>query len=644
MRKASLLLPLLIGLFIMSPIATHQQVEAQNFDLVIYIPTLEDRIELMVRLLSNELNRELFLNIQLLAQPKTVYYNTLLEDNAWDLAFIRLEGFHNEHPSLLERYSNESIFGAKLYNLNNSLIAESSGIDLEEFQTSLRQIHYEFDLDTRLELIDTFQERMMNEWLFELPLLEQTQRYALPSEFSGFDPEEGLFQSLFLGASWASNPERRQSSGITTDQFVSFIKSPQGNLNPFFTAGVEIQEIYDYIYPSLLLVDKDNNYHPYLAKQVDRQYTETSDGRSSSWDIKLYDNVYWREFDGTKDQKVTATDVKFSLDMYRFNWTGVSSNELLEQITDIKVHNDTDLTVHFARASPLDDYYLAKSLILPEHKLNGSLSNRDGSPLGDLYEEQYLPIVTKEWQDFGTIPTTAGPYYVDGINQPDYVLTAREDFWFPLERDAPNGDFLVHKDGIEDPYYFLWEDEDSTDEIEKPSELPIQSRKFFANEEEVIILSLFLDNRNDIIDLNQVSRISEIEEEGNFVEYDVKLPGSGENLVLNINNPDLQDYDIRKAIYQAIDRVNLASISDLDQAVLDSPINTYYDTYYTANYAIPFDLQAAEDMFISKGYGIIQTTSDSGINTVSVFMLSFMLFGANRLYRLLKSKEYVHNS
>ncbi len=552
----------------------------------------------------------LLVDVKHLQQPQPVILQNLFTEGRakqWDIVVFATESQNKNYPELYNRYSNRTRFGSLVYNLNDSALLEKSGVDYVEFQNLVDSIHYEFDPVKRKELTDTFQQKMMEEWLIELPLLEQTQTYAIRNGFEGMDNLEGLLGSIMRGAKWESMSSERKNAGFGEDIFQTFITNEIGGMNPIIASHPEIADLQSYLFPSLFLVDKNGNLHPNLVKQ----FSYTVENGSSVWDLTLYDNVYWRERDGSYNTKVTASDIKFTLDLRSAKWSQFAGSAPWNTGFDIEIIDDFNLKLSFPNASPVDIAAIASEKFIPEHVLNGTLEDPDGNVLGELYSGEFNPTTSKQWRDFSVSPITAGPYYFAEKLETDYVLKQDPRFIFPNEADTEN--FYLNTPEPEEPYYFAYADDPATSTFEKPTELFIKERRFILSEQQTTTFLQFKSGIGDLVTFYNAKDFSGIKESISDVSIEqFAIPGSGVMLIFNLYNSFLQNLEVRKALYYALDRGFMSKFTTFNQQLLNSTINSYYKDFYNGSWGYEYDFQKAKDIFESFNFPVID--KDSNLN------------------------------
>lgn len=579
-----------------------QPAHAANFTLILSAPTMNDRWEFMAKAIKSYLE-PLLVDVKLLFDPSVVYTSGLVADTkAWDLALVTISNPNLEYPALMDRYSSHSVLSNKLYGFYHADIMARSGINVSTMQSLLDDITYEQDPSQRILQYNEFQRKFNEEWLWEIPILSNSRSEIIYTAFDGYNPVEGVLQSIYLGAHWSSNPTRRE--GVSTSTFTSAIFDNSGGINPIVRTDSDMWKINQYLYPSLFLQDEFSNLHPNLVSR----YLQSSSGTTATWDLYLRDDVHWRNSDGSEGPLVSAKDVKFTMDMLRFNWTSFASNEVYSQMSNVQIVNDTYLQITIDKQSPIDVTHFGLQSLVPEYVLNGTL-HKDTQELGELYKERYNPTSSDEWQNFFYFPTTAGPYYLSEYDPTKIVLKADERFVFPTEADYPN--FNLGTPEIEAPYYFAYADNPETSVFEKPSALGITTRNIMWVEQFSTQYLLLLGGGIDIVDYSNQAQPSTLDSDPDFSIYNTETPDSGDMLLLNLQNPKLQDYNVRKAIAHVINKQELENIFQKGQQEQESVISPYFTSFYTTAYAIPFDITAAQQLFKEKGYAVLNTNGRS---------------------------------
>ena len=548
---------------------------------------------------------KLFIDVKDLQLPEAVVLENIVakgNTKQWDIIALQTTNENKLFPQILDRYSNESRFGNRVYNFDNPKILRSSGVDYDELQQLVTSIHSEFNITKRKELMNTFQKRMMQDWLIELPLFEQTQVYALRNDFVGFENLEGVLGSIFRGAHWDSNPSKRVEKGVGSNVFQTFISNDVGGLNPLLSSNIEIRNLRKNMFPTLFLTDKDGNIHPNLVKQ----YSNTIDSGESIWDLYLYDNVYWRERNGSYNEKVTSKDIQFTLDLLSKDWSNLSGDLLWDNDFSYEVVDDFHIKLKFKNPSPVDYYSIASQMIVPEHTLNGTLTRTDGGTLGELYSGTFDPISSQEWRDFALFPITSGPYYFAEKIEKDYILKEDPKFHFPNEADTEN--FNLATPDREESYYFTYNDSSSTSQFEKAESLPITERRFLLTEQPSTMFIQVSEGIGDLVSFYNVKDFSGFASLDEISLRQFTIPGSGVMLVFNLYNPFLQNVDIRKALYYAINRDRIHEVNKLDQNLLNSNINSYYSEYYNDSWGYTYNFTKSKEIFEANNYTVLDSS------------------------------------
>ncbi len=433
------------------------------------------------------------------------YVNDLIvnRNKPYDLAFSIFSDAETLLPDFFEMYHSQGFIGKNVFQLSNpewkDWIQRDVDITQDEVDQLIINISRSFDWDgIRKELTERFQRLFMEKLLYSLPLLQQIGLMEVRNSLVPFYPEEGWERSIFLGAQWIEQPEERKNDNKT-------IAIPLRNMPQSFDPLWHSTPITDLIYPRLFLFSKElGSPHPYLVRQynistwkeaqIDGNTTDISNGKLDLW---LNGDWQWISPNGTSLSPVTGQDVKFTFDL-------ILNRSLIETQTAkairFQIHhvefNSTDNRISvFLRDPKVENLRIMNIPILPSFLLGGDLHFDNGTVIRALENsnagsfEDFDPFQTLEWKEFSSNPVQSGPFIICSSNSTqggsDLIeLVANPYFTFPNEWDI--NDFFLGNNQTEEAYFFVWSDDPSTTQKEKPNRFKIE--KFFPKRNDVVRL------------------------------------------------------------------------------------------------------------------------------------------------------------
>lgn len=586
---ALMILAILIGTA--SPSTTAQ--DSSNFSLTIIVPSDNQRIRSMVNLFDDYWN-PLHVSINIVGFPEVVFLQNLVNPLLdWDMAIVSFNGGEKEDPGLLDLYHPDfSSFAKEIFPTDDKDLMDEIGIS-QDFLTLLEEAYFTPDPSRKNSLLAEFQKRFNEEWLIDLPLFSKLGAVVSYRQLIGFNPQEGLANSIYSGMHWDSNPKRRADQGGTMDNLRLVIQNPTGSFNPLLSNSLDYNEINSLIFPQLMLFDSQANPYPDLA--IGYEITDFQNG-SRIMDIRLRENANWVDNDGQSITPITAKDVKFTFDMLRFPWVPTLSNNLIARIEGIRMLNESSVRFMINRGSPSDLYLIGSQLIVPEHALNGTLT-KQGSPLGNVYEDQISPIESDEWTNFASFPVTGSMYFLDSKSENFITLRPNPSYWFPTTEDIVSSSWNPDMN-----FFFNWNDNPQTQQIERPSSALINEITSSIVEDRGTAALQFHFGVFDIFRSQAVGSKELYLDDPDIINLDYIPKGYVETILLNYDNLFLRDFKVRKALLAALNRTEILQVIETNQQIQYSPISQAYKDLYSDEGAVRYDYGLARDLFREVGY------------------------------------------
>jgi ABC-type transport system substrate-binding protein len=419
--------------------------------------------------------------------------------------------------------------------------------------------------------------------------------------FTGLDMDEDIIHSLFLGAQWSEIPEDRVDERSESEIHYPLTNSHKISV-PIYAVTRSDLLITQSLYSSLMTFDKYGLVHPNLAKSY---IHELIDG-TSVWTFNLRDDVLWS--DGVS---LTAIDVKFTLDMNTFPWIASANSDRWRNLESVDIINDTSIKIVFDHQTLDEIEILSNEFIIPNHILNTTFTMENG-----VESTPYTggnPGNSPEWSAYINDPVTAGPYtVVDFVDSLVLTLVDNTNYWYPSEVDFDHS-FNLDNQYKEDPYYFVFEDDLGTVEVEKVSSLPIDKIVFHVSDAATIdpnsAALLFESGVRDFHEYPKLDTDSSVLSSDKLSIYSKGVPGSGLQLIINPKFEALSEYEIRKALSLAIDRPTVEDFVGFAQFAQATPISRYYADFYDSSAATPYDYEMAKNLFRKHGLTALDTNA-----------------------------------
>lgn len=606
-----------------------------NFTLVIQTNEGNSRREAIANYLATVLPY-LGINVELRFTPFTQVVGDLLFTNPkpYGISVISFAGGSVMAPDFFENYHSQGFFGDLVYQLSSDEWKAwlpqdigSGGITQDAVDSLIENISSTFDFPERRDLTLQFQQMFMEQLLYDYPLLAPIDIISTWHGLENFDPVEGTLGSAILGAKWGveTPPERKNNASTIAEMLLSVT----GSFDPLQVSDAETQSLLSGLFPQLLMFSKrDYSPHPWLAKEFnlttwygapnpDASVGGIVDIPNGRLDFYLYDNWQWRYPNGTVFGPVTVDDVKFTFDVMKANHTLISIQSELDMIDHIEVNATENRVSIFVTHPEIDDLYnFGKIQIIPYGLLGGDLTFTNGTVIRGLENTsaplpfwKYNPLETQEWDAFAANPIQAGPYYIDFSDPNQYspgqfvYKWANPLFTFPNEWDNPNFDLRTPE--AEDPYFFTWADDPNTSEKEKPTEITINQFYYPISSDIYNELQLFKSGEVDILSplLFGTAELKAQLDNPLFDIHTQPFRTTADLLIFNLLDPHLRKYNVRRGIAHMVDKVSLNAITMNLREPQDSPVVPFFkDSYYSDQWKIPFDYEAAKILMQLEGY------------------------------------------
>jgi len=568
---------------------TTTQAQTANFSLRVAFPSDVLYYDTIVQSMKQQLGT-LLINIDDVGSTRPLYNNDLDKKN-YDMAILNLDLPFEAYPPLWGQLANDSYTGAQFYNMNSSSLIDAAGIsNPSQLFDKLYAYRGAANLTAKVDLAKQIQQIYNSKWLFDIPLVSTSKIIAAWSALDGFDQQEGLVNSLMLGANWTSNPSTRSHSIHEVHYSILNFAEIRNPLYYLDRPGyLSLQPLYS----SAFLADKDGNLHPNLVKQY-RKVSYTNG--SSTWYLHLRNDTTWSD-----GQPLDARDLQFTYDLASFDWIGSTNQNKWTSLERTTYLNSTTLRLDFSDDKLTTKYALATQYIIPEHVLNKTITV-DGQSRHPY--EGYNPSSSSLWVQFEGNPVTAGPYNYDNSASKDGVEVFRKnpDYWNPSISDSPGGIFNLDSTTPQTPYYFANTDQVAIDTL-------VYHVGGAQNVDPNTQYRAFTTGDRDIVEFRTIDPSSELLSAPQYNTEPVYSSGGGLVLVFNIKNPHLQFYDIRQAITMALDRSIFADVAGPGHPMQGTPVSKTYPLFYDQSAEIAYDVDAARTIFKTYGYDVLENTN-----------------------------------
>lgn len=609
-----------IGIFILILLLNTHPVQSDvvvnNFTISILIPSNNTKFD-TIALALKQYWAPLMIKVDIIGVTLPVYQSKLFSDqHDWDVAIINYNFDYDNNPLLNEFYNPNSDLGNSLYQLNQSILAGKNSDSADIFLTSLENYENSVDYVERINEVEKLQKIFNEELLYDIPLLNEPLLVSSLSGFAGFDIEEDLIHSIFLGASWETIPGSR-SDDRADDELVYALPNIVKISNPLYAESREERLLVQSLYPSLFLEDKYNNIHPYLSTG----YSHIVDGSSSKWNITIRDDVVWSD-----GEVLDAQDVKFTFDMNKFSWIQASGSYYWKYLEEVTVINQTAINLSFSQFSVDELNLIGSEHIIPEHIYNTSFVSGDGETYSP-YEGGF-PRDSTEWVSTLKNLVTAGPYIMNLYKPGEYIeLIANEHFWFPSENKLPHP-MNINSNTKPGAYYFNYDDNPQTGYIEETNQLKIRKLNFQFSDQTVIdknsVYLLFDSGKRDFIEFDRIDSSSKYLSSQSFQFYSKENKNSGIKILFNSQFEEVKLYDVRRALSLAINRIKIRDVMGTGYQVQNTIVNSAFADYYDDTYALYYDYNEARDLFRENGlvaFDNISIFSDAGTIQLNTYLV-----------------------
>ena len=341
------------------------------------------------------------------------------------------------------------------------------------------------------------------------------------------------------------------SCGVGERQLDTLVMGTIGDtdsLNPLLTRTRFGGELSKMLFLSLMEEQPDFvTFKPQLA----RSWEIAKDGKSMTFHLRT--DVFWSD-----SVKVTAQDVRFTLDQQKDAAIGWSGKSVKDRITGISVLDDSTVQFYFDEPYMYQLMDINEGVILPEHIL-GKLS-------------------PEEWQDcdFNRKPIGNGPYKLKSWVSNQYIELERNDLFY--DHNKPKIPNLVFKI-VPDKTQLLGQLK--TGEIQVMESLPPREAEKIAVSGDLKIESFPF---------------------GQYVQ-----------IAWNLGNPLFKDVEIRRALTMAIDRQALVDhLLGGYGRVCTSPIHPILWAHDSTIKPLPFDPETAKTALQKAGW--IDSNSDGVVD------------------------------
>ncbi|MHA2501551.1 MAG: ABC transporter substrate-binding protein [Candidatus Kariarchaeaceae archaeon] len=563
--------------------------QSANFELVLIIPSDVSYYDSIAQAIKQDLS-SLLVDVIVEGSPRPVYQNDL-RDGDYDMALFSLELVNKPVPALWSLFSPDSAIGGEIFQIDESRL-DDAGVDNPELLLSLLEVYRNTPSQSEhIEVAKAIQQIYNEDWLLDMSLASTVDVAAAWNDFSGYDVAEGVLNSLFLGAEWQTNPEKRVEQERTTEELHVGLLNHDFLRNPLFYAGPASFESAGFHFSTAFLLDKDNEIHPNLVTSFIKRSTE---GGSSTWTLSVREDAFWSD-----GQQLTARDLKFTYDLASFPWMGVTTTQDWSNLIVTTLLDDFTLQVTFDDNAYRNQFTLATQYIVPEHILNQTVEI-DGQEIHPYNEVN--PTGSLLWSDFAVNPVSAGPFVFNPIISDRGIVDVFEKnptYWSPSVYDSPNQIFNSTLDQPQEPYFFSDHEEVSIDNLV----LHVTSNQAIDPN---TLITTFLSGSRDVLELDTLPVSNTLASNPDVAVQFKPRDGGGITVLFNTETQYLRNFELRKAIIQAIDRTSILNLFGIGHQLQESPISTFYTEYYDDTVTIPFDFDSARDTFRQLGYEALE--------------------------------------
>ncbi|MCE7737115.1 MAG: hypothetical protein GPJ54_19670 [Candidatus Heimdallarchaeota archaeon] len=507
-----------------------------------------------------------------------------------------------------------------------------NGVSQDDVDESIRDFRRTFDPVARQEKSDKISQDFLDELLYFLPLNNPLSYRITPESLQGYDSEAGIIQSIYKGV-YLDPSENRNASTNELRLQIAGARNPRDPKNSY-----------------LMLLDDSGRPHPDFAIQWELSDWDMGNGTI----VKNGKNKFWMRDDGYMVQQnttgfsgepgtaihepyhITLKDWEFSywLKQQPHQFTHDLDTSTIQKFIFDFNYNENSITAYNSDPFISDMDKLNELQLYPEGILNTTLTymnethNITGTPK-ELADLGINPLLTEEFQYLNQEPmitdafiNTGSRFDFNWVESSWYITDElREKYHFPSELDSPEGDFILHEPGAEEPYFFAY-NRTEINPFQKATTLPINT---------LIYTWRWLKDTNYFAKLFQVDEIDTfmffpsienydlLESFENDVSTRVALERhsvSGFLMYFDLLNPHLQKYKVRRAISMAIDRSVLTQMLDGHYEEWNNPVWPNYSEY-NPSIKLDYSYTQARDLMRSEGY-FAQESQDFNTNDVSI--------------------------
>ncbi len=584
-------------IFSTHPVDTNAQVA--NFSMKILYPVDDILYDNIAQGLS-QFWAPLYVDVKPEGLPLPAFMSRLIDErDEWDAFIYSYDTILPTYPIIYDIYHPDSFIASDMYEISTTSLKVSENSSLEDLSLILENYESALTRSDKIDFAKEFQKEYNDNWLLDIPLISQGVIVGAWKGFTGLDMDEDLIHSLFLGAEWSEIPEERIDERTESEIHYPLSESHKIPV-PIYATSRSDSLLAQSLYSSLMTVDKYGLVHPNLAKSY---IHELIDG-ASVWTFHLRDDILWSD-----GESLTASDVKFTLDMNTFPWIASANADRWRNLERVEMINETSIKIIFDHQTLEEVEILSNEFIIPNHILNTTFTTECGDTSTPYSGGN--PGNSPEWSSYIGDPVTAGPYaMVDFEDSLVLTLEQNQNYWYPSEVDFDHS-FNLDNPDKEDPYYFVFEDNLNTVEIEKVDSLPISKIVFHVADAATIDSNtaalLFETGGRDFHEYPKLDSNSNVFSNEKLSIYSKGVAGSGLQLIINPRFEALSEYEIRKALSLAIDRPVLEEFVGFAQFAQATPISTYYTDFYDTSAATPYDYELAKDLFRKHGLTALDT-------------------------------------
>ncbi len=375
-----------------------------------------------------------------------------------------------------------------------------------------------------------------------------------------------------------SSAETLLDNGRYSNINVALAQDPE-NLEPKDSNNIGRNSFLYNIYEALFDIDDNGAFVPSLGKDINIVDDTT-------YDITLYDSIY--DSDGNH---ITADDVVYSV-----NWFVNSGNSIKYELFDsVEALDDYTVEFHWAKApSALSDleFPLARTFIFSQ----------------------------KAWDDgnFSTSPVATGSYTVkDFVSGSKLILEANDDYWALKDDSIMNERMDLHRANVQTITYEV---------ISESSQAAI------ALEQKTV----------DYCDYITSTSLPAFQDGGEYAgQFYVNTEMAGDFYTLTPNglSPVMDDVNLRKAIWYAIDNNAVAQVMGGSFTPLYAIGTTFFSDYVDSwekdpNYMNTYDPDLAKEYLEKSNYNgqtikLISQSSEAEKNALTMIQTLLSQVGIN---------------